>query len=214
MPYFASKTKVALKVSTVFRQAILERLVNAKKDNGKLLYPRVRCCIRPAWFHYFFPEDCSFKIENHVFKWQGEVPRAKDELAAIISKLRGESFPEGRPPWYYCCVLTDLGDKDIAVVLRIHHSVTDGISLVKYLTHNLLDQATPQTTPPKSSSMRWFLFQAKGLLLAPRYLLSWMMTDADQSLLHGPNLSGVKKVAWDEAFKLRVIKEIVLHEII
>ena len=191
-----------------FRQAILERLVNAKKDNGKLLYPRVRCCIRPGWFQYFFQEDHSFKIENHVFKWQGEVPRTKDELAAIISKLSGESFPEERPPWYYCCVPTNFGDKDIAVVFRIHHSIADGISIVKYHTHNLPDQAAPQAAPPKSSSMSWFLFLAKGLLISPRYLLYWLMSDADQSLLHGPNLSGIKKVAWDEAFELRLIKEI------
>ena len=87
-----------------FREAILERMVNAKKANGNLLYPRVSCYLRPGWFQYFLRKDQSFKIENHVFKWKGEIPHSKDELAAIISKMSNEPFPEGRSPWYIIAV--------------------------------------------------------------------------------------------------------------
>lgn len=191
-----------------FRQAILERLVNAKKADGELVYPRVRWYVRPGRFQYFFQEDQSFKIENHVFKWEGEVPRSKDELEAIVSKLNNEPFSAGRSPWYYCCVPTCFGDNDIAVVFRIKHYVADGISVSKYIAYNFPDQKGFLATPQKFSTTERTLLLAKGLLLAPMYLFKLILASADQSILHGPQLCGVKKVAWHKAVELKLIKEI------
>lgn len=75
---FSSEGGVAQEVNNL-RQAIFQRMVDARKPNGKLVYPKVRCYFRPGWFQYFQREDSNFKIENHVFKWEGEVPRSKDE---------------------------------------------------------------------------------------------------------------------------------------
>ncbi|XP_068682028.1 putative diacyglycerol O-acyltransferase MT1468 [Montipora foliosa] len=191
-----------------FRQAILERLIDAKKANGELLYPRVRCYIRSGWFQYFFQEDQSFKAENHVFKWDGEVPNSKDELVAIASKLSGEPFPKGRSPWYCCCIPTNFGDNDFAVVFRVEHSIADGISLVKFLIYNLPDRISPQTEPLKFLNKGRSFLIAKAALSAPRYFLKQLFTFADHSKLHGPNLSGEKRVAWYEAIELQLIKDI------
>lgn len=191
-----------------FRQIILERMVNATNSKGELLYPRSRCCIQPGWFQYFFQEDPSFRIENHVFKWEGDVPRSKDELAAVVSKLSNEALPEGRPPWYFCCIPTNFGDNDMAVLCRIKHSFADGTSLIKFVNFHLSDAGTPQNLIKKFSSKGRSLLLAKALLIVPRYCLKLLLSLADRSILHGPNLSGVKKVAWHEAFELKLIKEI------
>ena len=189
-----------------FRQAILERMIGAKRDDGA--YLRARCYIRPGFFQYFFQEDKSFRIENHVFKWEGEVPCSKDELAAIVSKLSNEPFPDGRPPWYYCCVPTNFGDNDMAIVFRMSHSMADGVSLVRFLVNKLPDQATPEKELQKFSATGRSLLLAKALLNTPRYLLKLLLQFADQSILHGPDISGVKKVTWHEEVKLQLIKQI------
>ena len=191
-----------------FRQVILERMVNAKKPNGELLYPRARCCIRPGYFQYFFQEDKSFRIENHVFKWEGEVPSSKEELASVVSKLSNEAFPQGVSPWYFCCVPTNYGDKDVAVVFRMSHSVADGVSLTKFLINQLPDQSTPEKEAQKFTSTGKVPLLAKALLTAPAKLIQRLLAFADQSILHGPKISGVKKVIWQEAFELNLIKQI------
>ena len=195
------------------RRSVLDRMVNATNDTGELLFPRTRCHIRPGWFQYFFQEDQSFEIENHVFKWEGDVPRSKDELTAIISKLSNVSLPEGRSPWYFCCIPTNFGDNDLAVLFKMNHTVADGISLVRFLTQKLTDTTN---IPPLTSQSKKFnesptsrrLLLAKAALITPRYLFQLMLSFADRSILHGPNLSGVKKVAWHEAFELKLIKDI------
>ena len=191
-----------------FRQAILERMVNAKKANGKLLYPRVRCYLRPGWLQGFLRKDQSFNIENHVFKWKGEIPRSKDELAAIVSKMSNEPFPEGRAPWYYCCIPTNFSDNDIVIMFRIKHYLADGMSISKFITCDLPDKKMLPPAPLKFSFIGRLFRQAKALLLAPRFFLKLFFSSADQSILHGAQLSGVKKVAWHEAVDLQLIKDI------
>ena len=140
--------------------------------------------------------------------WEGNLPRSQDELLAIISKLCSEPFPDGRSPWYFCCIPTNFGDDDVAVVFRMRHSIADGISLVKFLIYSLPDGKIPEKEPQKFLSYgRSFLF-AKAALMTPRYYFKLLLTFADQSLLHGPSLSGERKVAWHEAIDLQLIKDI------
>lgn len=192
-----------------FRQVILERMVNAKKAGGELLYPRIRCCIRPGFFQYFFQEDKSFRIENHVFKWEGEVPSSEEELAAIVSKLSNEAFPKGVSPWYFCCVPINYGDPGFAAVFRMSHSLADGVALTKFLVDKLPDQSTPQKEPVKfTASTSKALLLAKAVLIIPCFFTKLLLSFADRSILHGPKISGAKKVAWHEGFDLEVVKQI------
>ncbi|XP_068675173.1 putative diacyglycerol O-acyltransferase MT1809 [Montipora foliosa] len=192
----------------IFRQAIWERLVNAKKANGELLYYRTRCSVRSGWFQYFFREDRSFKIENHVLKWEGEVPRSKEELEAIVSKLSMQPLPERRSPWCIVCIPTNFGSNDIFLMMRISHALSDGISNMKFLIYQFPDEVIPQKETATSSTMKRSLSLAKAMFIAPRYVLKLLFTSADRSLMHGPNLSGVKKIVWSEALGLQLIKNI------
>ena len=190
------------------RHAMLERLVDARKDFGVLLYPRARCYIRPGLFQFFFEEDQSFSIDNHVFTWKGKVPRSKDELSEVVSTIINEPLAEDRPLWYCCCIQTNFGNNDLALVFRIHHSLADGISLIQFLIHQLSDKLTLQGSPQSYSSTDRFLLLAKAALIAPRYLLKLQFKSTDSNLLHGPDLKGEKKVAWSDPIDLKLIKEI------
>lgn len=192
-----------------FRQLVLERMVNAKKPSGDLLYPRIRCCIRPGFFQYFFQEDKSFRIENHVFKWEGDPPSSKEELASIASKLSNEAFPEGLSPWYFCCVPINYGEQGFAAVFRVTHSLADGVALTKFLINQLPDKSTPQKEPVKfTASTSKALLLAKAGLILPRFFIKLFLSFADRSILHGPRISGAKKLAWHEGFELELVKQI------
>ena len=191
-----------------FRQAILERMAEARKANGKLLYPRFRCYIRPGLFQYFFREDRSFNIENHVLKWEGEVPRSKDELADIVSMLNSEPLPGGRSPWRFLCIPTNFGNNDVILLFRISHALADGISFMKFLTYQFPDEVVPQKETRTFSSTGKALLVAKAVLTGPFSIIKRSLASADQSLLHGPELSGVKKFIWTEPFDLQLIKDI------
>ena len=192
----------------LFRQAIWERLVNGKKVNGELMYYRTRCYVRPGWFQYFLREDRSFKIENHVLKWEGEVPRSKEDLEAIVSKLSTEPLPERRSPWCFVCIPTNFGSSDMFLMFRMSHALSDGISNMKFLIYQFPDEVIPQREIQNFSALNRSFFMAKALFIAPRYLLQMLFSCADRSLIHGPDLSGVKKFVWDEAFDLQLIKNI------
>ena len=191
-----------------FRQVFLDRMVNARKANGELLYPRFRCFVRPGLFQHFFSEDRSFNIENHVLKWEGEVPRSKEELRAIVSKLNTEPLPEARSPWRFVCIPTNFGNNDVILFLRLSHTLGDGVSFVKFLTYQLPDQVVSQKDTQNYSATRRTLHLAKAMFIAPLYLLKWFLRPADQSFLHGPELSGVKKFTWNESYDLQSIKDI------
>ena len=191
-----------------FRQVIVDRIVDARKANGELLYPRFRCVIRPGFFQYFFSEVRSFNIENYVHKWEGKVPRSKEELGAIVSKLNTEPLPKARSPWRFVCIPTNFGNNDMILFLRFSHALADGVSFVKLLTYQLPDQVISQKDTRNHSATGRSLHLAKAMLIAPFYHLKWFLRPADQSFLHGPELSGVKKFAWNESLDLQSIKDI------
>ncbi|XP_068704731.1 putative diacyglycerol O-acyltransferase MT1809 [Montipora foliosa] len=192
----------------LFRQAIFERLPNAKKANGELPFFRTRCYFRPGLFQYFLREDRSFKIENHVLKWEGQIPRSKEELEAIVSKLSTEPLPEKRSPWCFVCVPTNFGSNDMFLAFRMSHALADGVSMMKFLIYTFPDDVVPQKETQKFSATYRTLFMAKAMLIAPRYLLKLFSSSAERSLIHGPELSGMKRSVWDEAFELQLIKNI------
>ena len=191
-----------------FRKAVLERMVNITDENGNLIYPRCRWFIRAGYFQYFFEEDENFSIDNHVFKWDGEIPSSKEALEDIVSKLSAEALPEGRSPWLFCCVPTNYGRKSMAVVFRMHHSMADGVSLSGFLAHQLPDNAAPQTEPRKFSSFGRTLMSIKAIFVTGRCLVKLLFSWSDRSLLHGRALSGIKRVAWSESLDLKRVKEI------
>ncbi|XP_022784393.1 uncharacterized protein LOC111324979 [Stylophora pistillata] len=192
-----------------FQQVVVDRMMKAKKSDGTLRYPRARCRIRPGYFQYFFQEDRCFRIENHVFKWDGEVPSSKEELEAVVSKLSNEPFKEGISPWYFCCVPTNFGDKDFTLVFKMSHSVADGVSLTRFIINQLPDQSKDEKETKKfTSSTSQVPLMAKAILRTGYSLLRLILAIPDRSILHGPKISGVKKVAWNEEFEFKLIKQI------
>ena len=81
------------------------------------------------------------------------MPRSKEELEAIVSKMSTEPLPERRSPWCIVCIPTNFGSNDIFLVMRISHALSNGISDMKFLIYQLPDEVIPQIETQNFATM-------------------------------------------------------------
>ena len=79
---------------------------------------------RPLWV-----DDVRFAIENHVHEAAAPPPGGEDELLATASRLYAPVLDRRRPPWELWFI-TGLADRRVAVLLKLHHAVADGMAAV------------------------------------------------------------------------------------
>lgn len=73
-------------------------------------------------------DDPDFALDNHLRRAVLPGARGKPELEAFVADLATQPLNPDRPLWDLAVVDTTLGGQ--ALVLRIHHSIGDGIALV------------------------------------------------------------------------------------
>lgn len=204
---FVDKQGDDTKALNDFKQLVYQRMVTYKNSDGSIKFPRAKQYIRPGLFQYFFVEDSNFDIDNHVFKFEGEPPKSKEELEAIVSKMCCEPLPEGRSPWHFCYIPNEF-DGTAAVVFRIHHCMADGVSLSRFMTRILPDQYIPQKEAKKFTSYARGFMQLKSLFIAARAVIGLILSFQDKSIIHGKSLIGKKKCVWSQPLDLNLVKRI------
>ncbi len=94
------------------------------------MYPKLRqrvvgnpvSFVPPRW-----EIDPNFDFDYHI-RWRrlsGTDP-GLDDVLAYAERMNEQDFDRSRPLWE-CSVLTDLADGQSAVLMKIHHSITDGM---------------------------------------------------------------------------------------
>ena len=74
------------------------------------------------------------------------VIRSKADLKKRLIEISHEDLPRRHHPlWQVRCLNLDYGDQ-VALVLRCHQSLCDGMGLMSLLVSQLADQAPPSTT--------------------------------------------------------------------
>jgi WS/DGAT/MGAT family acyltransferase len=77
---------------------------------------------------YCWQDDPEFDLGNHLRRVARRGRLGKAGLQRFVADLVSRPLDPGRPLWEMLVVDTDLGGQ--ALVLRIHHSIADGIALV------------------------------------------------------------------------------------
>ncbi|XP_031568060.1 uncharacterized protein LOC116302815 [Actinia tenebrosa] len=190
-----------------FRQIVYERMVTYKNSDGSIKFPRAKQFIQPGLFQYFLVEDSNFDIDKHVFKFDGELPKSKEELEGIISKMCCEPLRKDRPPWYFCYIANKFDDT-AAVVFRIHHCIADGVSLSRFMTRILTDEHKAQKEARKFSSYARGFMYLKALFVTARVVISLLLSFPDKSIIHGKSLIGKKNCVWSQPLDLDLIKRV------
>ena len=130
----------------VFKQRIdFGRLRNTIEERLVGRYRRFRQCavqeIAGAWWQ----DDPDFDLDAHLTRRALPADAGKQELQALACELVVQPLNPGKPLWHFD--LIEDYDGGSAIVVRIHHSIADGIALVGVIL-SLTDLA-PEPAAPK-----------------------------------------------------------------
>lgn len=112
----------------------------------------------PYRFHHpMWRENCDVDFEYHIRPWQLPAPGGRRELDEAIGKIASTPLDRAHPLWEMYFV-EGLANDRIAVVLKIHHALADGVASANLMAHGMDLMPTPQTgfsyTPDPAPSKR------------------------------------------------------------
>lgn len=132
---------------------------------GKFTRFRQRVVEDPAGSGKMFWEtDPNYDIRAHVYHIALPAPGDTATLQQLVGALISEPLDHGRPLWRF--FLIDNYGGGCAVFTRLHHSISDGVSLTRVLL-SLTDSAPGVETELRQSEPRAVKPQGSGLLALP-----------------------------------------------
>lgn len=100
----------------------------------------------PYKFHHpMWRENCEVDFDYHIRPWQLPAPGGRRELDEAIGKIAGTPLDRSHPLWEMYFV-EGLADERIAVVLKIHHALADGVASANLMAHGMDLMPTPQVS--------------------------------------------------------------------
>lgn len=141
--------------STFANITILDRppdmdLLYARMERTSVLFPRLRRRVQlppgnignPTWV-----DDTGFDIRHHV-RWMAlPAPGSMRQLQDLVTLLIADPFDRSRPLWQFI-VIDGLEGGRSAMVLKLHHTVTDGNGGVELSMQYLDLEREPAPLPP------------------------------------------------------------------
>ena len=138
------------------RQELAGRLQLVPRLRQRVLWPRVGQGL-PLWV-----DDPAFDLANHIRTVQVPAPGGERELLGLCDQLCLRLLDRTRPLWELWLV-AGLVDGRVGLVLKLHHSLADGLAAVQIAgllldgTANAPSPAPPpwQPRPAPSGSALW-----------------------------------------------------------
>lgn len=99
----------------------------------------------PFKFHHpMWRENCEVDFEYHIRPWQLDPPGGRRELDEAIGKIASTPLDRAHPLWEMYFV-EGLANDRIAVVLKIHHALADGVASANLMAHGMDLMPVPQS---------------------------------------------------------------------
>jgi len=95
--------------------------------------------------HWFWEEDDEFELDWHLRHSALPRPGRIRELLALVSRLHGVLMDRSRPLWEMN-IIEGLADGRVAVYVKLHHALFDGVAATKMLASTL--SADPKDMRP------------------------------------------------------------------
>ncbi|CAH1794769.1 unnamed protein product [Owenia fusiformis] len=198
------------------QQILMDRLINAKNSKGELLYRKLQQKFVKKYHRDVFIDEDNFDIKDHVYQYEGALPKTKNDVQKIISMLSWRAIDPEKAAWEIIVIPEipvddpDDGSCEYAFLLRFHHALADGMSLVKLFITRIVDKdpSDQKITNKNFGGQNKVAQLAMAALFGPYILLERILWPADDSALHGPEVSGEKNVAWSRPIDLALIKKI------
>ncbi len=101
---------------------------------------------------YVWEIDPDFDLDWHVARTALPGDASTKELKAFVARIAGTPLDQNRPLWQFHVVENYAGGK--ALVVRIHHCIADGISLIGVLMEMTSGSPEPDERDDKPSALR------------------------------------------------------------
>jgi diacylglycerol O-acyltransferase len=101
---------------------------------------------RPIWV-----DDDRFSLDHHLRVVAVDPPGGEEELLATACRLHGRLLDRSHPLWELW-LITGLPDSRVGVLMKIHHSVADGVAALAVMA-SLFDGDSDAAVRPVSASV-------------------------------------------------------------
>lgn len=189
------------------RKIICERLVYGKDEKGERICPRLTQVIERHLGYYVWKEDDNFSVEKQVLNWTGDYPKRLEDLEVAISEICSTPLPKALSPWQFL-VVPILDENRFGLLIRVHHSVADGVALTRVFVKNLYDVPPQGAEPKKFSTKQRVYMWCKAIVVGPLMAVTKVFSKSDRSSIHGQELCGKKVVAWSKNVDLSLVKQV------
>jgi diacylglycerol O-acyltransferase / wax synthase len=125
----------------IFEQPLSVSRLKRTLDERFLTFRRFRQRVIQQGDRAYWQDDPLFHIDNHVHRIALAGDAGKRELQALVSDMNSTALDTRRPLWQIHYI--DQYDSGCALLVRIHHCIADGISLVRVLLSLTDKQAEP-----------------------------------------------------------------------
>lgn len=136
----------------IFDGVLDEARLRAAIEQRLLGFERFRQVVCQQGGGYVWREDPDFHLDHHLRRVMLPGAAGKAELEAFVADLASTPLNPSRPLWEMHLVDTAMGGQ--ALVIRIHHSIADGIALVGVLLSMADDSPTPQRRPARHAGRK------------------------------------------------------------
>ena len=174
---------------------------------------RFRQRVRRESRGWVWEDDPAFAMDRHIREVEPREVETAGGFKSWVETRAIEAMAEDRPLWSMEIVPAALDSSGVdrsgsVVFVRLHHCIGDGIGLIRTM-FALMDpieagaqqMRSRRGTPSKSFWGRLALF---GLPI----MAGVTARRADRSRLHGPELTGQKRVGWSDALQLARVKAV------
>ncbi|KAB7507796.1 hypothetical protein Anas_04387, partial [Armadillidium nasatum] len=185
------------------------KIENSEFPGGSNVFKKFKQTLQSYYGYFVWKDVDNFDINYHIKKinlcelYPGEAQNIKNKTNSLLHNSCAEilpckylnehgsrSFPENLPQWEIL-ILTQEGSSEDVMLLRLHHSIGDGISLLRLLLEELSDEPTTLLfSQPSMSTFEKTVQLVWSVTLIP-FVIPILM-QGRKNPLHGPGLNEKK----------------------
>lgn len=96
---------------------------------------------------WFWGEDTEFDLDAHFFHLSLPKPGRIRELLELVSKLHASQMDRAKPLWE-AYIIDGLEDGRVALYVKVHHALVDGVACMKMLQRSMADNPSVSDMAP------------------------------------------------------------------
>lgn len=203
-----------------------EKTVSRKDTKGNLVFRKFFQYLDTIGGYYCW-KPAVFDMNHHVRVMDGVDPdkiMTESDVMKLLSEVANKPFAEKRAPWEILIIPKYMYNKEVGttqttdkfgLVIRIHHGMGDGFSLMKLIMRDMAGLDPEKYTPPVKDPGKpwpwWYRVFAFFYILwhSPRGFYKTMNVK-DSNPLHNAltKVTGEKFIVWSEQVNVKWLKEL------